>query len=61
MTFDADEIDLLRQWFNALEDVTPEFLEPADYTLAQRIALHLGTRLPSPRLSPEQHAAMFSG
>ncbi|USN13896.1 hypothetical protein PAPPERLAPAPP_02220 [Brevundimonas phage vB_BpoS-Papperlapapp] len=61
MIFSDEEIDLLRQWFNALEDVTPEFLEEADYDLARRIATRLRTRLPSPRLTPEQRSAMFPG
>ena len=53
------EVDLVRQWFNALEDTTPEFLEAADYDLGRRIALRLGTRIPSPPLTKVQHAQMF--
>lgn len=44
--FTAAEADLLRQWFNAVEDVAPKFLELADYELAIKLARLLGTREP---------------
>ena len=39
------EIDLLRQWFNSLEDLNPHYLRRKDYKLAVRIHDHLGARI----------------
>lgn len=46
-TFTAEELDLFRQWFNALQDLHAGYLEPKDYDLADRIADLTGT--PRPR------------
>ncbi len=45
----VQEIDLVRQWFHAVEDLNPAYLERADYQLALRIYQSLGMR-PSNRL-----------
>jgi len=37
MVFTLEELNLIRQWFNAVEDVTPEYLEDADRKLGKRI------------------------
>lgn len=37
-TFDKDELNLIRQWFNVFEDVAPEALEAADLDLMEKIA-----------------------
>jgi hypothetical protein len=42
-----EELDLTRQWFNAVQDLNPKYLEPADYVLAKRIYEALGMRVPS--------------
>lgn len=33
----ADEINLIRQWFNAVKDLNPSYLAPADHALAERL------------------------
>lgn len=33
----ADDINRLRQWYNAVDDVTPEYLEQADANLLARL------------------------
>lgn len=51
-TFTREEIDLFRQWFDAVEDTqnpAAPYLEDADYALAGRIAEMLGTRAPKRR------------
>lgn len=45
-TFTAFEVELLRQWFNALEDLNPRYLKFEDYAVAQKIAEALGTKVP---------------
>lgn len=39
------ELNLIRQWFDAVEDVLPEYLGKADVKLGQRIQRHLGFRV----------------
>ena len=36
------EIKLIWQWFNAIQDIAPQYLSKADYTLALRICCYLG-------------------
>ena len=33
----ASELNLIRQWFNAVKDLNPAYLTPADYALAKKI------------------------
>lgn len=40
------EIQLIRQWFDSVQDCNPEYLERADYILARRIYDALSMRLP---------------
>ena len=35
--FSSTDLNLIRQWFNAVQDVTPQFLDANDYRLAIRI------------------------
>lgn len=35
--FSKDELDRLRQWHNALEDMAPNYLEEGDKALKQKI------------------------
>lgn len=37
LQFTAQELNLVRQWFNAVEDVAPEYLKTADFELGNRI------------------------
>lgn len=37
MQLTDQELNLIRQWFNAVEDLAPEYLEPADRELGKRI------------------------
>jgi hypothetical protein len=42
-----ENLELVRQWFDAVQDMNPAYLEPADYALAKAIYEHLGMRAPS--------------
>lgn len=42
LTLGADDLHLVRQWFNALQDLNGAYLEPGDYELADRIAAAIG-------------------
>jgi hypothetical protein len=44
--FSAEQIDLFRQWFNAVQDLNSAYLTPADYQLARVIHERLGLRVP---------------
>lgn len=35
--FSKDELHLIRQWFDAVQDTNPKYLERADYLLARRL------------------------
>lgn len=50
MTLTDAELHLARQWFDAVEDLLPGYLEPEDYRLAHKLFIALGMR-PSHRLS----------
>ena len=41
------ETHLLRQWFNAVQDLNPRYLEAQDYVLAEKIIKSLGLRVPN--------------
>jgi hypothetical protein len=45
-TFSSGELHLMRQWFDAVHDVSASYLEPADFSLARRLYVHLGVRVP---------------
>ncbi len=34
-----EDVNLVRQWFNAVQDLNPGYLEQADFQLAQRIGV----------------------
>lgn len=38
----SEELNLVRQWFNAYEDLAPDALEKADYDLMEKIAMVAG-------------------
>lgn len=40
--FSKEELNLLRQWYNAVQDVNPKYLEAADHQLAHKILVELG-------------------
>lgn len=42
-----EELNLARQWFNAVQDLNPGYLELADYSLAAKIHEALGVRVPN--------------
>jgi predicted alternative tryptophan synthase beta-subunit len=48
MKLTKDEINLLRQWYNAVQDLAPEYLEPKDHELASKILVALSMK-PAPR------------
>lgn len=56
--FSRAELDLLRQWFNAVEDSNPLYLEEADRILAQRIHAALGARMANKSLPKARHAGI---
>lgn len=46
-TFNRDELELLREWFNSVQDLShPDYLKPKDYQLAKKIYTVLGKRVP---------------
>ncbi len=47
MTLDAEDLNLVRQWFDAVQDLNPAYLTDADYELAQDIYEKLEMRVPS--------------
>ena len=42
MELNRYELNLIRQWFNAVQDLSPEYLEQKDDKLAEKIHLALG-------------------
>jgi len=40
------DLDMLRQWFNAVQDTSPRYLEQRDFALAARIYGSLGLPIP---------------
>jgi len=45
-TFTKEELNIIRQWFNAVQDLNAKFLEKDDYILAKNIHLALQARVP---------------
>ncbi|MFN1515295.1 hypothetical protein [Vibrio owensii] len=41
------ELDLIRQWFNSIQDVNPQFLAQDDYLLAKKIYEQLNVKVPN--------------
>lgn len=41
------DLDIIRQWFNAVQDTAPRYLEQRDFELAARIYQTLGLRGPT--------------
>jgi len=37
MGFSVEELNLIRQWYNALQDLNPKYLAPADHELASKV------------------------
>lgn len=46
MHLTPEEVNLARQWFNSVHDVSPSYLEPRDYALAVRLYEAMGLRVP---------------
>lgn len=42
-----EEVNLVRQWFNAVQDLKPAYLQAPDFKLAARVYEACGARLPS--------------
>jgi hypothetical protein len=40
------DLNLVRQWFNAVQDTMPQYLERRDFELAAQIHRTLGLRVP---------------
>lgn len=47
MELTMEEANLVRQWFNAVQDLNPHYLMLPDYELARKIYDRLGIRVPS--------------
>ena len=47
MNFTVDELELFREWFDVVQDVSPAYLEQKDYALAKKLYEHLGRRVPN--------------
>lgn len=54
MKITADELDLVRQWFDAAQDLNCSYLDLPDYRLARKIYMELGIRVPSSILEVEE-------
>ncbi|MDB5616036.1 hypothetical protein [Tardiphaga sp.] len=37
----AGDVNLIRQWYNAVCDLNPGYLEPKDHELAQKLGFHV--------------------
>ncbi len=44
MELTKEELDLLRQWYNAIQDLNADYLGPRDQELAGRIFAELGLK-----------------
>ncbi|EKH9212929.1 hypothetical protein PAQ92_004719 [Vibrio parahaemolyticus] len=42
-----EQLHRIRQWFDAVQDLNPSFLEKEDYILAKSIYESLGMRVPN--------------
>lgn len=40
------DANMYRQWFNAVQDLNPKYLEAADYQAAKKLLEYLGMRVP---------------
>ncbi len=47
-TFTRDEVDLFRQWFNAVQDLSPAYLNEADRDLARKVHYIVGATFYEP-------------
>lgn len=47
ITITTEEANLVRQWFDAVQDLNQGYLTQPDYELAQRLYQALGRRVPS--------------
>ena len=54
MTFNWDEVDRIRQWFDSLEDTNTAYLVREDYVLAKKIFKKLEMRVPGSILEGEK-------
>lgn len=43
---DSRDLELVRQWFDAVQDVNPEYLEAEDFALAKKVYGRLNLRVP---------------
>lgn len=46
MELEAVDLDLCRQWFDAVQDLSPAYLEQRDYLLAKKLYEALDMRVP---------------
>lgn len=47
IVFSATDAHIVRQWFEAVQDINPNFLSGPDYLLAQQLYQALGVRVPN--------------
>lgn len=47
MNISKEDLNLIRQWFNSVQDVIPTYLEPDDYRLAHKVYLALDMKVPN--------------
>lgn len=47
ITLTDKELDMFRQWFNAVQDLNPAYLTKEDYQLVNNIYQKLGWRVPN--------------
>lgn len=47
MQLDKHDLNIIRQWFDSVQDINPQYLTPADYVLARKIYQVLDWRVPN--------------
>jgi hypothetical protein len=48
MEFKKEELNLVREWFDVVQDINPNYLKKKDFVLAKKIYENLGFRVPVP-------------
>lgn len=57
MEFTKIELNLFRQWYNAVQDSNPQYLEEPDHALARKVLTELGMTPRAPDRAPLKAAS----
>lgn len=47
MEFTKEQVELFREWFDAVQDLNPDYLKKGDYALGKKLYERLGLRVPN--------------